>query len=81
MPIKKPAPDAIKKRDHAQRVPACSPRSKVILGLDNQHGIYRDPVIQGIRDQMPGEVQPVAIAERSFGLGHEATLDLLGQGA
>src|ERR1700730_9352812 len=42
MPIKKPAPDAIKKRDHAQSVPACSPRSKVILGLDNQHGIYRD---------------------------------------
>jgi len=43
MPIKKPAPDAIEKRDHAQSVPACSPRSKVILGLDNQHGIYRDP--------------------------------------
>ena len=43
MPIKKPAPDAIKKRDHAQSVPACSPRSKVILGLDNQHGIYRNP--------------------------------------
>jgi hypothetical protein len=42
MPIKKPAPDAIKKRDHAQSVPACSPRSKVILGLDNQHGIYRE---------------------------------------
>jgi hypothetical protein len=41
MPIKKPAPDAIKKRDHAQSMPACSPRSKVILGLDNQHGIYR----------------------------------------
>jgi hypothetical protein len=44
MPIKKPAPD-IEKRDHAQSVPACSPRSKVILGLDNQHGIYRDPQI------------------------------------
>src|SRR6202051_1460348 len=43
MPIKKPAPDAIEKRDHAQSVPACSPRSKVILGLDNQHGIYRVP--------------------------------------
>ena len=43
MPIKKPAPDAIKKRDHAQSMPACSPRLKVILGLDNQHGIYRDP--------------------------------------
>src|SRR5712672_937327 len=42
MPIKKPAPDAIKKREHAQSMPACSPRSKVILGLDNQHGIYRD---------------------------------------
>src|SRR5271165_3317351 len=37
MPIEKPAPDAIKKRDHAQSMPA-----KVILGLDNQHGIYRD---------------------------------------
>ena len=46
MPIKKPAPDAIKKRDHAQSVPACSPRSKVILGLDNQHGIYRDPTVR-----------------------------------
>ena len=43
MPIKKPAPDAIKKRDHAQSMPACSPRSKAILGLDNQHGIYRNP--------------------------------------
>ena len=42
MPIKKPAPDAIKKRDHFQNMPACSPSSKVILGLDNQHGIYRN---------------------------------------
>ena len=42
MPIKKPAPDAIKKRDHFQNMPACSPSSKVILGLDNQHGIYRE---------------------------------------
>ena len=39
MPIEKPAPDAIKKRDHAQSVPACSPRSKVILGLDNPRPI------------------------------------------
>ena len=45
MPIKKPAPDAIKKRDHPQSMPACSPRSKVILGLDNQHGIYRDTFV------------------------------------
>jgi hypothetical protein len=42
----KPAPDAIKKRDHPQSVPACSPRSKVILGLDNQHGIYRNRVLE-----------------------------------
>jgi hypothetical protein len=48
MPIKKPAPDAIKKRDHAQSVPACSPRSKVILALDNQHGIYREQPIFGV---------------------------------
>jgi hypothetical protein len=45
MPTKKPAPDAIKKRDHTQSVPAYSPRSKIILGLDNQHGIYREKPI------------------------------------
>ena len=42
-PSKNPHPTPLKRREHAQSVPACSPRSKVILGLDNQHGIYRDP--------------------------------------
>jgi hypothetical protein len=35
----------------------------------------------GTRDQMPGEIQPAAKVERSFGLAHEGPLDLLSQGA
>jgi hypothetical protein len=50
---------AIKKRDHAQSMPACSPRSKeVILALDNQHGIYRDRRTVAEVARSPGATRP-----------------------